>query len=53
MRGVTAPAVDRYWVLNVFGQRVVLLTSVPPDAHNETMEQLTSMVEAATFREAD
>ena len=53
VRGVTAQTVDRYWVLNVFGQRVVLLTSVPPDADNETMEQLTSMVEAATFREAD
>ncbi len=53
VRGESEPVVDRYWILDVFGQRVVLLTSVPPDAATATVEQLTSMVEAATFSEAD
>jgi hypothetical protein len=53
LRGVSEPAVDRYWILNVFGQRVVLLTSVRPGADKETVEQLSSMVATTTFLEAD
>jgi len=44
-------AVERLWVLNVAGQRVVLAALVDPDVPKADVEALTAMVESVRFAE--
>ena len=43
--------VNRYWVLDVDGQRVVLVVATTDDATDETVERFTGIAESATFTE--
>jgi hypothetical protein len=44
-------SVSRYWVLDVDGQRVVLVVNTNTSATDETVDLLTGIAEAATFDE--
>jgi hypothetical protein len=41
--------VSRYWVLDVDGQRVVLVVNTNTNATVETVELVTGIAESATF----
>ena len=46
-----ASFVSRYWVLDVDGQRVVLVVNTNTSATDETVDRFTGIAEAATFDE--
>lgn len=48
-RFIDEPGTDHYWILDVEGQRVVLLTWVPRGVKEETAELLSDVVEGAAF----
>jgi len=47
--GINREYVSRYWVLDVDGQRVVLVVNTNPKATEETIDSFTRIVESATF----
>jgi hypothetical protein len=48
-RYIDEPGVDRYWILDVDGQRVVLDAYAPAGAEKESVELVSDMVANATF----
>jgi hypothetical protein len=49
--GIDHEFVSRYWVLDVDGQRMVLVVNTRPKATEETVELFSRIVESATFTE--
>jgi hypothetical protein len=49
--GIDHEYVSRYWVLDVDGQRVVLVVNTHPKATEETVQLFSGIVESATFAE--
>ena len=47
--GTNLEYVSRYWVLDMDGQRVVLVVNTNPKATEETIDSFTRIVESATF----
>ena len=45
--------VDRAWILDVDGERVVLLTAAPPGVTDELVAEMTAMVESVRFVEPE
>lgn len=45
----TPGVVERYWALNVDGERVVLMGAVTPETTDSQVEQLTAMIESVQF----
>jgi hypothetical protein len=51
-RALGEPVTDRYWILDVDGQRVVISAMTVPGATSATVEQITGIAEKMTFVEA-
>jgi len=49
--GIDHEYMSRYWVLDVDGQRVVLVVNTHPKATEEAVERFSGIVESATFAE--
>lgn len=51
-RALGEPVTDRYWIMDVDGQRVVISAMTLPSATAETVAQITGMAKSMTFVEA-
>lgn len=48
-RVLDLPATDRYWILDLDGQRVIIAAMTNRDAADEDIELVTDVAKAATF----